>query len=94
MGLLSIFHVHFALHKRTSPSTMKTMARILLITVLPMAAFAWAPYEASTVPPMENYEQSSQTMAAYDPAVVPLDYYDAVESEQQQPAEPMPLDAD
>lgn len=73
---------------------MKTMARILILTVLPMAAFAWAPYEASTVPPMETNEQYSQAVAAYDPATIPLDYYDAIESEQQQQAEPLTLDAD
>lgn len=73
---------------------MKTTTRILLLTLLPMTAFAWAPYESSVMTPSEQPSEQAQAVAAYDPATIPLDYYDANESEDSTPNTDGPLDAD
>ncbi len=72
---------------------MKKILTVLALALSPVAAFAWAPYEASSASQYENATSETQTVAAYDPATIPLDYYDANESEESA-AEPLTLDAD
>lgn len=74
---------------------MKQFAVAVLLTFVPAVAGAWAPYEASQATTSEQQQQQAapQTIAAYDPATIPLDYYDAVETEQSATTAG-PLDAD
>lgn len=96
MGLLRIFHVHFALRRRTSPTSMKLMVRILILSLLPAAALAWAPYEQQSFTQQMHERQvdySLPTDAEHDPAMVPLAYMEGYESESSTTTDG-PLDAD
>lgn len=75
---------------------MKTLMTVLVLTLAPAAALAWAPYEQeSFTQEMQDQQLDYGTQAAmpYDPAMVPLAYMEGYEGEPS-PNTEGPLDAD
>lgn len=71
---------------------MKKLTLILLLTMLPTGAFAWAGYDY--VPVADQQETDQQEIASYDPAMQPLDLTESSDSDSQAASTNMPLDAD
>lgn len=72
---------------------MKKLTLILLLTMLPTGAFAWAGYDYVPVA-TDQQETDQQEIASYDPAMQPLDLTESSDSDSQAASTNMPLDAD